>query len=67
MQTSGGRVIAVSAYASSLQEALDKAYEGVARVNFDGKVYRRDIAHRCVLSTISRVAGAADRSLHEVG
>lgn len=50
VQTSGGRVIAVSAYAPSLQEALDRAYEGVARVNFDGKVYRRDIAHRCVSS-----------------
>ncbi|KAF8506605.1 aminoimidazole ribonucleotide synthetase [Russula emetica] len=46
MQTSGGRVIAVSAYAPSLQEALDRAYQGVGQVNFDGKVYRRDIAHR---------------------
>ncbi|KAH9178618.1 aminoimidazole ribonucleotide synthetase [Lactarius sanguifluus] len=46
VQTSGGRVIAVSAYAPSLQEALDRAYEGVAQVNFDGKVFRRDIAHR---------------------
>jgi phosphoribosylamine--glycine ligase/phosphoribosylformylglycinamidine cyclo-ligase len=50
VQTSGGRVIAVSAYASSLQGALDRAYEGVARVSFDGKVYRRDIAHQCVSS-----------------
>ncbi|KAI0003777.1 aminoimidazole ribonucleotide synthetase [Russula compacta] len=46
VQTSGGRVIAVSAYAPSLQEALDRAYKGVGQVNFDGKVYRRDIAHR---------------------
>ncbi|KAH9081557.1 aminoimidazole ribonucleotide synthetase [Lactarius deliciosus] len=50
VQTSGGRVVAVSAYAPSLQEALDRAYEGVAQVNFDGKVFRRDIAHRCVSS-----------------
>jgi phosphoribosylamine--glycine ligase/phosphoribosylformylglycinamidine cyclo-ligase len=48
VQTSGGRVIAVSAYAPSLEEALDRAYEGVGQVNFDGKVYRRDIAHRYV-------------------
>jgi phosphoribosylamine--glycine ligase / phosphoribosylformylglycinamidine cyclo-ligase len=48
VQTSGGRVVAVSAYAPSLQGALDRAYEGVEQVNFDGKVYRRDIAHRCV-------------------
>ncbi|KAH8990162.1 aminoimidazole ribonucleotide synthetase [Lactarius hatsudake] len=50
VQTSGGRVIAISAYAPSLQEALDRAYEGVAQVNFDGKVFRRDIAYRCVSS-----------------
>ena len=48
VQTSGGRVIAVAAYAPSLQEALDRAYQGVRQVNFDGKVYRRDIAHRYV-------------------
>jgi phosphoribosylamine--glycine ligase/phosphoribosylformylglycinamidine cyclo-ligase len=48
VQTSGGRVIAVSAYAPSLQEALDRAYQGVGQVNFDGKVYRQDIAHRYV-------------------
>jgi phosphoribosylamine--glycine ligase / phosphoribosylformylglycinamidine cyclo-ligase len=49
VQTSGGRVVAVSAYAPSLQEALDRAYEGVGQVNFEGKVYRRDIGHRYVL------------------
>jgi phosphoribosylamine--glycine ligase / phosphoribosylformylglycinamidine cyclo-ligase len=49
VRTSGGRVIAVSAYAPSLQEALDHAYEGVEQVNFEGKVYRRDIGHRYVL------------------
>jgi phosphoribosylamine--glycine ligase/phosphoribosylformylglycinamidine cyclo-ligase len=53
VQTSGGRVIAVSAYAPSLQEALDRAYEGVGQVNFDGKVYRRDIAHRYVYQGIA--------------
>lgn len=44
--TSGGRVIAVSAYAATLQEALDTVYAGVYRVNFEGKTFRRDIAHR---------------------
>ena len=44
--TSGGRVIAVSAYASTLKDALDAAYAGVDKVEFDGKVFRRDIAHR---------------------
>ena len=46
--TSGGRVIAVSAYATTLQGALDAAYAGVDQVDFEGKTYRRDIAHRYV-------------------
>ncbi|KAI0734648.1 aminoimidazole ribonucleotide synthetase, partial [Fomitopsis betulina] len=46
--TSGGRVMAVSAYAPTLREALDLAYAGVGNVSFEGKVYRRDIAHRAL-------------------
>ena len=44
--TSGGRVLAVSAHAETLQAALDAAYTAVENVRFDGKTYRRDIAHR---------------------
>ncbi len=44
--TSSGRVIAVSAYAATLQEALNTVYAGVDQVNFEGKTFRRDIAHR---------------------
>jgi len=47
--TDGGRVLAVTAYAPVLQEALDAAYEGVNKITFDGKTYRRDIAHRYVI------------------
>lgn len=47
--TSGGRVLVVSAYAPTLQGALDAAYAGVEKIDFEGKVFRRDIAHRCVL------------------
>ena len=66
VRTSGGRVIAVSAYGSSLQGALNRAYEGVACVNFDGKVYRRDIGHRCVLpEPLARRAPLT--GLHEEG
>ncbi|KAJ7193371.1 aminoimidazole ribonucleotide synthetase [Mycena pura] len=46
--TSGGRVLVVSAHASTLREALDKAYAGVDKVSFEGKTYRRDIAHRAL-------------------
>ncbi|KAK3301567.1 phosphoribosylglycinamide synthetase [Chaetomium strumarium] len=44
--TSGGRVIAANAVGDSLRAAVDKAYEGVNLVNFDGMYYRKDIAHR---------------------
>lgn len=44
--TAGGRVLAVSAVAPTLRQAVDKAYEGVAAVQFDGMYFRKDIAHR---------------------
>lgn len=46
--TCGGRVIAVSAFAPTLREALDLVYSGVDKISFEGKVFRRDIAHRFV-------------------
>ncbi|KAI0814813.1 aminoimidazole ribonucleotide synthetase [Irpex lacteus] len=51
--TSGGRVIAVSAYAATLQEALNTVYAGVDQVNFEGKTFRRDIAHRALAAPSS--------------
>jgi phosphoribosylamine--glycine ligase / phosphoribosylformylglycinamidine cyclo-ligase len=44
--TAGGRVLAVTSHAPTLQEALDAVYAGVKAINFDGMLYRRDIAHR---------------------
>ncbi|KAI0034139.1 phosphoribosylglycinamide synthetase [Vararia minispora EC-137] len=48
VKTAGGRVIAVSAHAATLEEALKDAYAGVDAVNFEGKTFRRDIAHRAL-------------------
>ena len=44
--TAGGRVLAVSACAGSLEQALENAYGGVASIHFDGAVYRNDIGQR---------------------
>ena len=44
--TSGGRVLGVSAIGNTLKEALDKAYEGVKKINFEGMQYRKDIGAR---------------------
>jgi phosphoribosylamine--glycine ligase len=41
--TSGGRVLAVSAVGNDLATALNRAYVGVAQINFEGAHYRRDI------------------------
>jgi phosphoribosylamine--glycine ligase/phosphoribosylformylglycinamidine cyclo-ligase len=47
--TAGGRVLAITAYAPTLQEALNAVYAGVDQVSFEGKTYRRDIAYRSVV------------------
>lgn len=44
--TAGGRVIAASATASTLREAVDKAYEAVECIKFHNRYFRKDIAHR---------------------
>ncbi|KAL2123988.1 hypothetical protein VTJ04DRAFT_353 [Mycothermus thermophilus] len=49
--TSGGRVIAATATGDSLRAAVDKAYEGVKLINFEGMYFRRDIAHRAFRNT----------------
>jgi phosphoribosylamine-glycine ligase len=44
--TSGGRVLVISAFAPTLQEALSAAYSAIDGIHFEGKTYRRDIGHR---------------------
>lgn len=44
--TSGGRVMVLSAYATTLEDALKLVYKGCEAVHFDGKMLRHDIAHR---------------------
>jgi phosphoribosylamine---glycine ligase len=41
--TSGGRVLGVTATGETLNIALEKAYEAVGKIQFDGMRYRRDI------------------------
>jgi phosphoribosylamine---glycine ligase len=49
--TSGGRVLGVTAAGTSLEEALDKAYQAMAEIQFEGIYYRRDIGHRALRRT----------------
>lgn len=44
--TAGGRVLGVTAAASTLSEALDGCYAALDRIHFGGMYFRRDIGHR---------------------
>ena len=44
--TSGGRVLAVTGLGATLAEALERAYQGVAPIAFEGARHRTDIGRR---------------------
>jgi len=41
--SNGGRVLAVTAYGNTMDEALKEAYNHVPEVNFEGKTFRNDL------------------------
>ena len=41
--TSGGRVLAITSYGQSYEEALKKSYQSISKVHFDKMNYRKDI------------------------
>lgn len=43
MVTSGGRVLGVTATGKDIDEAREKAYKNVEKINFEGAFYRKDI------------------------
>ena len=46
--TSGGRVLGVTARASDVRTAVQRAYEACGKIAFDGAHYRKDIAARAL-------------------
>jgi phosphoribosylamine--glycine ligase len=46
--TSGGRVLGVTGLGATVREAIDRAYMGVAAINWNGVHYRRDIGSKAV-------------------
>ncbi|MBQ8287417.1 MAG: phosphoribosylamine--glycine ligase [Clostridia bacterium] len=46
--TAGGRVLGVTETASTLEEAIEKAYQAVETVSFDNAYFRKDIGQRAL-------------------
>jgi phosphoribosylamine--glycine ligase len=46
--TNGGRVLTVVGTGASYQDAIDRAYQGVSAIKFEGMQYRRDIGSKAL-------------------
>jgi phosphoribosylamine--glycine ligase len=46
--TAGGRVLCVTALGETVLQAQELAYWAVAKINWDGMFYRKDIGHRAI-------------------
>lgn len=47
--TAGGRVLNVTALAPTFEEAIEKAYEAVSKISFEGAFYRHDIGKKALV------------------
>ena len=54
VQTSGGRVVAITAFGKDLERALGKAYEAANNVQFEGKSLRTDIGQDLLEMKVGR-------------
>ena len=48
LMTDGGRVLSVSAVGETLKQALDRAYEAIGKIHFEGMHFRRDIGAKAL-------------------
>ncbi len=46
--TAGGRVLGVTALGETIGAAIERAYEAVSKIHFDGMHYRRDIGRKAI-------------------
>lgn len=58
--TAGGRVLGVTALGATVGQAVQRAYQGVGSISFEGMHFRRDIAHRALSRERS---GSLDQSM----
>lgn len=43
--TNGGRVLAITSYGDSIQDALEQSYQNAEKIQYEGKYYRKDIGY----------------------
>jgi phosphoribosylamine--glycine ligase len=55
--TSGGRVLGVTATGTNYKDAIEKVYDAVSHVHFDGMQYRKDIGRKAVQARICTGSG----------
>ncbi|NPA94782.1 MAG: phosphoribosylamine--glycine ligase [Thermodesulfobacteria bacterium] len=46
--TAGGRVLGVTALGDTIKEAIDRAYEAVSKISWEGMHYRKDIGQKAL-------------------
>jgi phosphoribosylamine--glycine ligase len=46
--TNGGRVLGVTALGGEVGEAIQRAYEAVGKISWEGAYYRRDIGRKAI-------------------
>ena len=69
LETSGGRVLGVTASGADLPAAIAAAYEGVRHIEFDGMHYRHDIGSKGLAAECQSLASACPHryNLYEWG
>ncbi|OJD24617.1 phosphoribosylamine-glycine ligase [Blastomyces percursus] len=60
LKTSGGRVIAATSTAATLEDAVKNSYTGISTIHFQGMHYRKDIAHRAFRPTSTTAASTSN-------
>jgi phosphoribosylamine--glycine ligase len=46
--TNGGRVLGVTGLGNNIKEAMDKTYQAVGKISFEGMHYRKDIGYKAI-------------------
>lgn len=67
LKTAGGRVIAATSTAESLPAALTRAYHIMETIDWPGKHYRKDIAHRAINAPVQSKATPPESGMTYAG